>query len=128
MMFKTRQFKPNTKMQRNTLILLAAAIILPPAVSLEAQSVAQLWSKNCASCHGEDGKANTRAGRRAGAADLTKPENQTRSSDEEMFRSVVDGVFDERGRARMKPAEGLSDAEIRMLIAYVRRFVGPLGE
>ena len=39
-----------------------------------AMDVPALWKKNCASCHGEDGKGQTKAGKTKKVEDLTNPE------------------------------------------------------
>lgn len=87
-----------------------------------------LWENNCASCHGRDGKANTRIGRRAGAKDLTNPDEQEAFSDQRAFKSIKEGMY-ENDKELMKPfgeglsdENGLSDEEIRALVEYVRSF------
>jgi len=40
--------------------------------------------------------------------------------DDKAFKSVKEGVKDNEGKIRMKPAEGLSDDDIKALIAHVR--------
>ena len=42
-----------------------------------ADSGADIYNRSCASCHGEDGRAQTRRGKRKGAKDLTKSKIST---------------------------------------------------
>jgi mono/diheme cytochrome c family protein len=99
---------------------LAVALGCLSIASAQSSEVKQLWTKNCGSCHGPDGKGDTKAGKKVGVVDLTQPETQARSSDEKMFKSVKEGILDEKGKSRMKPAEKLTDAEIKKLVAFVR--------
>src|ERR1043166_1443935 len=73
-----------------------------------ARSAAQLYSKNCASCHGRDGRSNTAKGRFNHSRNLSDSEWQDRVSDERIFNSIMNG------KGKM-PAYGkkLSDQEIR---------------
>jgi mono/diheme cytochrome c family protein len=81
--------------------------------------VAALWKKNCASCHGEDGKGQTKAGKQKKVEDLTNPEVRAKFDRDRMIKSIKDGIKDDAGKDRMKPfAEKLSDAEIAALVDY----------
>lgn len=107
--------------------------LLAAAVSLGAQAaraedapaggatdVAALWKKNCASCHGEDGKGQTKAGKTKKVEDLTNPEVRAKFDREKMIKSTKEGIKDEAGKERMKPyADKLSDAEIAALTDYI---------
>ena len=85
--------------------------------------VKENWDKNCASCHGKDGKAMTKAGRMVDAKDFTDPKVQAELKDDVSFTSVKEGVKDKAGKDRMKPfKEKLTDAEIKELIGFVRTF------
>ena len=74
-----------------------------------------LFVKNCASCHGIDGRAKTFKGRLKHARDLTNSHWQTGISDEHIYNSIL------RGNGKM-PAFGkrLSKPEIAALVTYVR--------
>jgi len=98
------------------LTLLAAALVSAPAADVKA-----LWDKNCAKCHGADGKGGTKAGKMAGAKDMTEAKWQTDVSDEKGFKSVKEGIKD-GDKVRMKPAEGIADDDIKALVAYTRAF------
>ncbi|HUF05001.1 MAG TPA: c-type cytochrome [Aridibacter sp.] len=78
-----------------------------------AQSGAAIYSESCASCHGGDGRANTRRGKRKGAKDLTKSR---------LSRAMGIKIIT-HGRGEM-PAfkDSLSKAEIRAVNEYVRSF------
>jgi len=75
-----------------------------------------LFTKNCATCHGKDGKAKTFKPKFNGARNLTDSAWQANVSDERLFNSITNG----RGHI---PAWGkkLTEAEINSLVAYVRQ-------
>ena len=82
--------------------------------------VPALWKKNCASCHGEDGKGQTKAGRTKKVQDLTNPEVRAKFDRDRMIKATKDGLKDEAGKEQMKPyADKLSDAEIAALTDYI---------
>ena len=88
-----------------------------------AADVQENWTKHCVSCHGKDGKGQTKAGRMASVKDLTDPKVQGELKDEEAFKRVKEGVKDDKGKDRMKPfADKLSDDEIKALVAHTRTF------
>ncbi len=75
-----------------------------------------LFAKNCATCHGKDGRAKTLKAKFNHARDLTDAKWQADVSDERLFNSI------HNGRGHM-PAWGkkFSEAEINALVAYVRK-------
>ena len=74
------------------------------------------YSKNCATCHGKDGRADTfKSKHHHHARDLTDAGWQSRVSDERILDSIRDG------RGRMPAFKGkLSNEQITSLLAYVR--------
>jgi len=107
-------------------MLLSAAfglIGIASAVAADAPfNTKQYWAKNCATCHGVDGKADTKAGKKIGAINFTDPKNQAKFTDEQMFKTIKEGVKDKDDMFTMKPAEKITDEQIKLLIAHVRAF------
>ena len=97
---------------------LVASLLAAPSRAADVQAN---WTKHCASCHGKDGKGQTKAGKMAGVKDQTDAQYQASLKDDKMFKSIKEGIKDGE-KVRMKPAEGLSDDEIKALIAHVRAF------
>ncbi len=88
-----------------------------------AADVKENWSKHCASCHGKDGKGQTKAGKMADTRDLTDAAYQASFTDDEAFKQIKEGLKDKAGKERMKPfADKLSDDEIKALVALARTF------
>ncbi len=95
---------------------------LPLAASLgHAASAADNWENECASCHGADGKGQTKQGKKLKAKDYTDAKVQAEMKDEDMLKAIVDGVT-ENGKERMKAyKEILSADEAKELVAYIRK-------
>jgi len=87
-----------------------------PSGSQNVPAADSLFTKNCATCHGKDGKAKTFKAKLNHARNLSDPEWQTSVTDERLFNSITNG------RGHM-PAWGkkLTEAEINSLVAYVRQ-------
>ena len=102
-------------------ILLATLALLASAVMASAGEAKEAWEKGCAKCHGADGKGDTKMGKKVDIKDLTDTKVQASFKDEEMFKAIKDGVKDGE-KIRMKAAEGVTDEEIKALVAYVRAF------
>jgi cytochrome c551/c552 len=78
--------------------------------------------KGCAKCHGEDGKGDTKMGKKYGAKDYTDAKVQEELKDEAAIKAIKEGYKDKEGKVVMKPAEGMSDEEAKALVAYMRTF------
>jgi len=104
-----------------SVLLFALIAIAYPAVpgstatSEVAADAAELFSRNCAKCHGKDGRASGFKARATGTRNLTDAQWQDRVSDERIFNSI------NNGKGRM-PSFGkkLSDTEVDSLVQYVR--------
>lgn len=79
------------------------------------------YEKHCAKCHGKDGKGQTVMGKKSGAKDYTDPKVQDALKDDAAFKAVKEG-FKKDGKEVMKPSEGMSDSEIKDVVAYMRTF------
>jgi cytochrome c6 len=91
--------------------------------ALMAAPVAENWENHCAKCHGADGKGQTKAGKKLNVMDYTDAKAQGEFTDEEAFKATKEGVTDKKGKERMKAyKDELSDAEIKDLVGYVRKF------
>jgi len=85
-----------------------------------ATGIAAVWNKNCASCHGKDGKGQTKAGKTKKVEDMTNPAVRAKFDRDRMIKSTKEGIKDEAGKERMKPYAGkLSDADITGLVDYI---------
>jgi len=105
------------------LALASIALALATGVAYAAPA-ADNWDNNCASCHGSDGKGQTKTGKKLKLKDYTDAAVQAEMKDADMLKAIAEGVKID-GKEKMKPfAEELSADEIKDLVAYVRKFKG----
>jgi len=100
--------------------LLAAAALLAFCSWASAADAAANWENHCGSCHGPDGKGETKQGKKLKIKDLTDAAYQAKFTDEDAAKAIKEGVKDDSGKQKMKPIEGLGDDEMKALVAYVR--------
>src|SRR5258708_4662328 len=104
------------------LIPLVIAMMAIPAISLCAADAKALYEKECAKCHGTDGKGDTKMGKKLGTKDYTDAKVQADLKDDAAFKAIKEGLKDKEDKTLMKPIEGLSDDEIKALVGYLRTF------
>jgi mono/diheme cytochrome c family protein len=76
---------------------------------------ADIYTENCAKCHGDDGRARTAKGKRVGARDFT---NKDWNPDEERDIRIIT-----KGKGQMPSFKGeLSTDEIKAVFGYVLKF------
>ena len=92
------------------------------AVSATAADVKDNYEKQCAKCHGAEGKGDTKMGQKLGAKSFADAKVQAGFTDEKAFKSIKEGMK-EGDKTLMKAfGETLSDDEIKALVAHVRTF------
>ncbi len=101
-------------------LLLAVAVValgFSPLACLGGDE--ELFAKNCASCHGKDGKAQTPIARKLGVKDLT----QSKLTEPEIEKQIVEGKRDDRGKEKMPSFKSkLSAEEVKSLVKAVKEF------
>jgi mono/diheme cytochrome c family protein len=100
-----------------TLFLITAAAFLSAGLNASAADGSAIYTKECAKCHGADGKGDTKMGKKLKIKDLTAEVGKL--SDAQITASVKDGVK-EGDKMRMKPIKGLSDADIQAVVKFVK--------
>jgi mono/diheme cytochrome c family protein len=80
------------------------------------QKAKELFSKHCARCHGEDGKAETQEGLNLGATDLTSERLK------KMSQAKIASTIKEGKGAMPSFSKELSRSEISLLANYVKKF------
>ena len=102
--------------------MLSIAIMSVSALSASAADAKETYDKDCAKCHGKDGKGKTKMGEKYNAKDYTNAQVQEELKDAAAIKAIKEGYKDKEGKQVMKPSEGLSDDEIKALVAYMRKF------
>ena len=103
-------------------LTLTITIIAVSALSASAADAKANYEKDCAKCHGADGKGQTKMGQKLGAKDYTNAKVQAEMKDDAAFKAIKEGFKNKEGKQLMKPSEGLSDDDIKALVAYMRTF------
>ena len=103
-------------------LFIMGALLVLPAIALNAADAKESYTKDCQKCHGADGKGQTTMGKKMGAKDYTDAKVQAALTDEAAFKAIKEGFKDKDGKVLMKPTEGLSDADIKGVVAYMRTF------
>jgi len=104
------------------IILLTSVIGFAAALAASAAEPKETWGASCTRCHGADGKGQTNMGKRLGAKDYSDAAVQAALTDDAAFKAIKEGFKDKDGKSVMKPAQNLSDDEIKGLVAYMRTF------
>lgn len=104
------------------ILLLTLALSATALLSASAGDAKETYDKSCAKCHGKEGKGDTKMGAKLGVKDYTDAKVQDAMKDDVAFKSIKEGMKDKDDKVLMKPAEDLSDADIKALIAYMRTF------
>lgn len=101
-------------MKKLTLMMAAVALMSAPAF---ADGPKEVWKSKCASCHGEDGKAQTKQGQKYKVEDVTTAAWKAKHTDAKIKKAIEDGV----SGTKMKGfKDKLSAAEIDALVKYTK--------
>jgi mono/diheme cytochrome c family protein len=110
------------KLTRNTALQYGAALAVLVAMgvalaALPAQAdhaaTEKLYKTRCALCHAADGSGDTPAGKKTGARDFRDPEVK-KVTDEQLIEVTL------KGKGKMPPSKGLTEAQAKALVTYVR--------
>lgn len=77
-------------------------------------AVALAWQKQCASCHGVEGRGDGPSGPENGAPDMTQPAWQASLTDEQMVESIT------KGKGKM-PRFDMPPVVANALVRYIRQ-------
>src|SRR3954469_11191173 len=102
-------------------IALITLCLLAAAANVRAADVKENWDKQCAKCHGPDGKGDTKMGKKLEVKDYTDAKVQATMKDDEMAKIIKQGKKD-GDKTKMKAFTDLSDSDIKALVAHVRSF------
>ena len=100
--------------------LLAAAVLALSFSSFADEPAADIWKAKCKSCHGDDGKGQTKVGIKEKISDMSTAEYQGKHADADLTKIISEGS--EKNK-KMKPfKDKLSGGEISSLVKYIRGF------
>lgn len=106
-------------------LLVACAFAAASSTAAASDKTERTWKAKCASCHGDDGRGQTKKGAEMGVSDMSTTSWQKAWTDEKVKQAIVDGVKGEKDgkKQQMDPyGEKLKPEEIDGLVGYVRTF------
>jgi cytochrome c551/c552 len=107
-------------MKKKTTTSVILTVSLLAATSLFAADGKALYEKECAKCHGTDGKGETKMGKKLGAKDYSSPKAWEGLTDAAALKSIKEGFKDKDGKVIMKPAEGVTDADAKAIVDHMK--------
>jgi cytochrome c6 len=99
------------KVNRNCALLTLATLMSSAAAT--AQSGEALYRSKCQSCHGANGIPNPSLAKLLGVKPVSDPDIQKLTADQ-MAAAV------KNGKGKMKPVAGLTDAQVKDVVAFYR--------
>ena len=121
------------KFAKSTLITLATLIAVTQfsmtgyaaeEKPVDPKKIMALYRRHCASCHGTDGKGDTKAGKKSGVKDYTDAKVVAELKDEKKaVKHILEGMKDEDGKTLMAPFnKKLKPMEAVGLVKFLKHF------
>jgi cytochrome c553 len=104
------------------LLVIGIAAMAVAALSAHAADAKATYETSCLKCHGAEGKGDTKIGQKLGVKDFTDAKVQADLKDDAIAKAIKEGVKDKDDKVLMKPADGLSDEDVKGLVVYIRAF------
>jgi len=105
-----------TTLLASLLVLVGSAICARAA----APDPKAIWDDQCVKCHGDNGNGDTKMGKKLEIKDLTDAKVQASFTDDQAAKAIKEGTKDKDGNPLMKPIEGITDDQIKVLVPFVR--------
>jgi len=115
---------PGTRRRAMSIMSLSALVLAVCTAPVLAQEPAWknlrvFYQQNCARCHGPDGSAVSEEGKKLRGQDLTDPDWQRDTRDDEMVKTILKGKF--FGLAMPGFKKTLTGDEVQHMITYIIR-------
>ena len=107
---------------KKLLVPMLFAVLAVSVSSLQAKDAKENFTASCKGCHGVEGKGDTKLGQKLGCKDYSDPKVQAAVKDDQMFKSIKDGLKKSDTEVMKPYSSKLTDEEIKALVAYFRTF------
>lgn len=101
-------------------LAVATLATLLAASSAFAASAAENFDNSCAKCHGADGKAQSKMGKKLKVRDMTTEEYKKELDDAKALAVLKEGIKRDGKEVKKSFAAEFTDEELKALIAHVR--------
>jgi len=95
--------------------LIALSLFSVPALADEANDI---WMDKCQNCHGEDGRADTKTGRKQKIPDMATALWQSKHTDAQIRKVIEEGSTENRKMKAYK--DRLTPEQIDQLVVHIR--------
>lgn len=102
---------------KKSLIMIPAALMLFMAIPAIGADGKALYAANCVKCHGNDGKGQTKMGKKLEVRDFTQADVWSTFDDEDAFKAVKNGI---KRDGEIVMGYKLPDEEIKAMIDYMK--------
>lgn len=99
---------------------LATLLAASSAFAASAASAAENFDNSCAKCHGTDGKAQSKMGKKLKVRDMTTEEYKKELDDAKALTVLKEGIKRDGKEVKKSFAADFTDEELKALIAHVR--------
>lgn len=102
-------------------IVIVFGVCIAPAFSQEAtaKDLRVFYQQNCVRCHGADGSAVSAEGKKLHGQDLTDPGFQSKTQDDVMIKTILNGKF--FGVAMPSFKDSLTEEEVQRMVRDIIR-------
>ena len=104
------------------LLIFSVTLMALGALSAYAADAKAIWDKDCAKCHGPDGKGDTKMGKKLEVKDYSDAKVQSSMKDEDMVKAIKEGVKSGDTTKMKGFGDTLSDDDVKALVGYIRSF------
>ncbi|MFT3782719.1 MAG: c-type cytochrome [Nibricoccus sp.] len=107
-------------------VILGSISLLLTATLCEsrAEDAGETWNQYCVRCHGQDGKGQTKMGKKLRIKDLTAATTKVRLTEKRIVETITEGKQDASGNERMPSfREKIPEDQRRALAGFVRSLV-----
>lgn len=103
-------------------LLFSLFALAPRTSSGHDDDTAKLFRSQCSTCHGLDGKGQTTIGKQLGMKDWKDGKTLKALSDDQIRKTIREGIKGSDGKERMPPFKKLKDDQMGALLLHVRSF------